>query len=337
MPCYQVDSEALPEWAVRYAPFSSSGDLQTIAARYWPARFDDARWGSETRFFETEPGVQVSARVNAADRDVLMLVVHGLTACSEARYMLTLAGQALEAGFGVIRLNVRNCGGTEHLSPTLYHSGLTTDLRAVIDQLAPRPLFVVGFSMGGNMALKLAGEWEDKPPGHVLGVCSISAPIRLADCSKRIGEFRNRVYELRFLRQLKAALRKKRELQPEIFPEWDFSGVDSIWEFDDRFTAPSFGFGTAANYYQQASAAGYLDRIRAPALALQAEDDPFIPFDAYRDSVFESNPALNLIVSRHGGHVAFLANGSPRFWAEDQAIRFAQTIALGQQQSEHPA
>ncbi len=337
MPCYQVDSEALPEWAVRYAPFSSSGDLQTIAARYWPARFDDARWGSETRFFETEPGVQVSARVNAADRDVLMLVVHGLTACSEARYMLTLAGKALEAGFGVIRLNVRNCGGTEHLSPTLYHSGLTTDLRAVIDQLAPRLLFVVGFSMGGNMALKLAGEWEDKPPGHVLGVCSISAPIRLADCSKRIGEFRNRVYELRFLRQLKAALRKKRELQPEIFPEWDFSGVDSIWEFDDRFTAPSFGFGTAANYYQQASAAGYLDRIRAPALALQAEDDPFIPFDAYRDSVFESNPALNLIVSRHGGHVAFLANGSPRFWAEDQAIRFAQTIALGQQQSEHPA
>ncbi len=327
----------MPEWAVRYAPFSSSGDLQTIAARYWPARFDDARWGSETRFFETEPGVQVSARVNAADRDVLMLVVHGLTACSEARYMLTLAGKALEAGFGVIRLNVRNCGGTEHLSPTLYHSGLTTDLRAVIDQLAPRPLFVVGFSMGGNMALKLAGEWEDKPPGHVLGVCSISAPIRLADCSKRIGEFRNRVYELRFLRQLKAALRKKRELQPEIFPEWDFSGVDSIWEFDDRFTAPSFGFGTAANYYQQASAAGYLDRIRAPALALQAEDDPFIPFDAYRDSVFESNPALNLIVSRHGGHVAFLANGSPRFWAEDQAIRFAQTIALGQQQSEHPA
>ena len=311
--------------------------MQTIAARYWPARFDDARWGSETRFFETEPGVQVSARVNAADRDVLMLVVHGLTACSEARYMLTLAGKALEAGFGVIRLNVRNCGGTEHLSPTLYHSGLTTDLRAVIDQLAPRPLFVVGFSMGGNMALKLAGEWEDKPPGHVLGVCSISAPIRLADCSKRIGEFRNRVYELRFLRQLKAALRKKRELQPEIFPEWDFSGVDSIWEFDDRFTAPSFGFGTAANYYQQASAAGYLDRIRAPALALQAEDDPFIPFDAYRDSVFESNPALNLIVSRHGGHVAFLANGSPRFWAEDQAIRFAQTIALGQQQSEHPA
>ncbi len=311
--------------------------MQTIAARYWPARFDDARWGSETRFFETEPGVQVSARVNAADRDVLMLVVHGLTACSEARYMLTLAGKALEAGFGVIRLNVRNCGGTEHLSPTLYHSGLTTDLRAVIDQLAPRPLFVVGFSMGGNMALKLAGEWEDKPPGHVLGVCSISAPIRLADCSKRIGEFRNRVYELRFLRQLKAALRKKRELQPEIFPEWDFSGVDSIWEFDDRFTAPSFGFGTAANYYQQASAAGYLDRIRAPALALQAEDDPFIPFDAYRDSVFESNPALNLIVSRHGGHVAFLANGSPRFWAEDQAIRFAQTIALGQQQSKHPA
>ena len=139
--------------------------MQTIAARYWPARFDDARWGSETRFFETEPGVQVSARVNAADRDVLMLVVHGLTACSEARYMLTLAGKALEAGFGVIRLNVRNCGGTEHLSPTLYHSGLTTDLRAVIDQLAPRPLFVVGFSMGGNMALKLAGEWEDKPAG----------------------------------------------------------------------------------------------------------------------------------------------------------------------------
>ena len=327
MPSYRVDSRALPDWAVRYAPFSSSGDFQTIAARYWPARFDDNRRGSQTRFFDTEPGVRVSARANAADRDVLMILVHGLTACTEARYMLTLAGKALDAGFGVIRLNVRNCGGTERLSRTLYHSGLTTDLRAVVDQLAPKPVFVVGFSMGGNMALKLAGEWGEDPPSHVLGVCSISAPIRLDDCSKRIGEFRNRVYEVRFLRQLKAALRKKRELQPDIFPEWDFSGVDSIWEFDERFTAPSFGFGTAANYYEQASAAGYLDKIRVPTLALQAEDDPFIPFETYPDEIFESNPALNLVTSRHGGHVAFLSKGSPRFWAEQQAVRFAQTMA----------
>jgi len=240
--------------------------------------------------------------------------------------MLTLAAKALESGFGVIRLNVRNCGGTEHLAPTLYHSGLTADLRSVIDQLAPKPVFVVGFSMGGNMALKLAGEWGDDPPGHVLGVCSISAPIRLGECSKRIGEFRNRVYEIRFLRQLRAALRKKRRLQPEIFPEWDFSGVDSIWEFDDRFTAPSFGFGTAENYYAQASAAGYLDKIRVPALVLQAEDDPFIPFETYRDEAFDSNPALSLLTSRNGGHVAFLATRSPRFWAEAQAVRFAQTM-----------
>ena len=131
--------------------------------------------------------------------------------------MRSLAHAALGGGLDIIRLNVRNCGGTEHLAPTLYHSGLTEDLRRVVEQLAPEPLVIVGFSMGGNVALKLAGEWGGASPAHVRGVCGISVPIRLGVCARRLGEWRNRIYEIRFLRELERTVQTKQRLMPELF------------------------------------------------------------------------------------------------------------------------
>jgi hypothetical protein len=315
-----------PEWADPYRPLFRNGDLQTIAGRYWPPRWDDAGWPSASRLFRTAADVQVLAKINRVGGDRTIVIVHGLTACSEARYVLTLARRALEQGFDVVRLNVRNCGGTEHLAPTLYHSGLTEDLRSVVEQLAPQPLAIVGFSMGGNQALKLAGEWGEDPPGHVAGVCAISAPIRLAECSRRIGERRNRVYELRFLRQLGATLRRKQLLLPERFSQFDAAAADSIWDFDHSVTAKAFGFESAADYYARASAAGYLSKIRLPALLVQAEDDPFIPFETYDDPVFSENEHLTLLTEPRGGHVAFLSTGRRRFWAEEQALHFVSQL-----------
>jgi predicted alpha/beta-fold hydrolase len=295
-------------------------------ARYWPVRLDESRWPAQTRYFDTEDGVRVLAKVQDQGGERTLLVVHGLTACTEARYMLSLAGLALERGWNVVRLNVRNCGGTERLCPTLYHSGLTADLRSVVEQLAPRPLYVLGFSMGGNMALKLAGEWGESPPAHVRGVCGLSVPIRLADCSRRIGERRNLIYEIRFLRQLRATLALKKALMPERFAALDGVSSRSIWEFDDCVTAPAFGFECAADYYARASSSAYLDRVRIPALLIQAEDDPFIPFSVYDDPVFEANANLTLLRSGAGGHVAFLGRGGRRFWAEEQALRYFESL-----------
>jgi predicted alpha/beta-fold hydrolase len=242
--------------------------------------------------------------------------------------MRRITQRALEAGLGVIRLNVRNCGGTERHSPTLYHSGLTADLRRIVEQLAPQPLLIVGFSMGGNIVLKLAGEWAENFPRHVKAVCGISVPVQLGASARRLGEARNRVYEVRFLRVLRRTLETKRRLMPELFGRLTRDRIASIYEFDDRITAPAFGFRDADDYYARCSSAAYLAKVRVPALLLQADDDPFIPAETYDDPVFDQNPNLQLIRTPHGGHVAFLAKAAPRFWAEFQALRFFQA-ALG--------
>lgn len=315
-------------WRVPYSPLLRQGDLQTIAARYWPRRLDQRRFPTNSRYFEPEPDTRVLAKLNlqagarpARERPTVV-AVHGLTACDRAPYMLSSAQRALERGFDVVRLNVRNCGGTEHLCRTLYHSGLTVDLRYVVEALAPRPLYLLGFSMGGNMALKLAGEWGTRPPEHVRAVCAVSPPIRLDLCSRNIGRPRNALYELRFLRQLRATIRRKSRVMPHVFSEPDFGRVDSIWQFDEVVTAPAFGFRDAADYYERCSAARFLEDICVPTLLVQARDDPFIPFEAMDLPASRTSPWIRLLDVEHGGHVAFLAKGRPRFWAEAQAMQF---------------
>ncbi len=303
-----------------YTPLIRNPDLHTILASRWPASIPPG----EARLFSTEPGVQVLGRGHFRRPGApLAVLVHGLEGSSNAPYMRWMTRELLAAGFDVLRLNVRNCGGTEHLCPTLYHSGLTSDLDAIVAQLAPRRLFLVGFSMGGNQVLKLAGEWGGRPPGHVAAVASISAPIDLAAGARLLDQPRNWVYRVRFLRSLRARVRRKARLFPQLYSTGSLRGVRSIVEFDHRITAPAFGFRDAWDYYDRSSARGYLGAIRAPALLIQAQDDPFIPFDAYRE--LPRNPALRLLAPRHGGHVAFLSRTAPRFWAARQVVEFCRT------------
>jgi predicted alpha/beta-fold hydrolase len=241
--------------------------------------------------------------------------------------MRTLAHAALSAGFDAVRVNVRNCGNTEHLSPTLYHSGLTVDLRHIVEQLAPERLFVAGFSMGGNMVMKLAGEWGGEPPAHVAGVCGISAPICLATCARELGRRRNRIYEIRFLRELGRTLRTKQRLMPERFSSLSVAGVRSIYEFDDRVTARAFGFRDADDYYEQSSSRQFLKQIRLPALLIQAQDDPFVPSAIFEHPDVYASPCVRLLAAEHGGHVAFLARERPRFWAIEQTMEFFKRLA----------
>ncbi len=316
------------DWCLPYRPLFRNGDLQTVVARYWPQSLDGALYPAEQVWYRTDPETTVLGRLNSRRQtgndhpQPTVLAVHGLTACDHAPYMIAMARIALRAGFDVLRLNVRNCGGTEHLCRTLYHSGLTSDLREVVGALAPRPLCIVGFSMGGNIALKLAGEWGENAPPHVRAICAISAPVRLEVCSRHIGRRRNFVYEKRFLRQLRSALHRKREVMPDLFPDRDLPAPNSIWEFDDVFTAPSFGFRDASDYYRRCSAARFLGDIRVPCLVLQAQDDPMVPFESFDLPDWEENPWLRLLSPRHGGHVGFLAKGRPRFWAQEQATSF---------------
>lgn len=319
-------------WEVPYRPLVRHGDLQTVVARYWPQFLDTRRFPTSPRLFRTDPETRVLAKFNcqsgtrpeAKRRSVL--AVHGLTACDRAPYMISTASASLCSGFDSVRLNVRNCGGTEHLCRTLYHSGLTSDLAKVVEALAPRPLFLMGFSMGGNIALKLAGEWGDSPPDHVRAICAVSPPLRLDLCSRNIGRPRNYVYQKRFLLQLRAALRRKKAAMPDVFSQLRITSPSSIWEFDEIYTAPAFGFGSAEDYYQQCSAAHFLDKIRVPSLILQAKDDPFVPIEAFDVAALRTNPQITLVSPRHGGHVAFVASGRTRFWAQEQGMRFFASI-----------
>lgn len=275
--------------------------------------------------FDTEPGVRVQAHCHwrgQADLKGTVVIVHGLEGSSQSPYVLRMASRALEAGYQVVRLNIRNCGGTEHLSATLYHSGLTTDLRAVVEQLTQRPLFIVGFSMGGNMALKLSGEWGTRHPAHVKAICAVSPPIDLAECALRIAERRNRIYETRFLKHLRQTLTRKQAVMKVAYTMEAFESIRTLIDFDNAYTAPAFGYRDAFDYYTHASSIGHLHDIRIPTLVVHAQDDPFIPFKLFDHRAFRANPNLHLLAPRFGGHVAFLSRHKPRFWAEEQALRF---------------
>ena len=224
---------------------------------------------------------------------------------------------------------MRNCGGTEHLSPTLYHSGMTIDLRRIVEELSPAPIYILGFSMGGNIALKLAGEWGDNPPPHVRAICGISVPVRLDLCVRELGRLTNRVYEIRFLRMLRRTFRTKQQLMPELYGKYAIDHVQSIYDFDDSITAPVFGFRDADDYYEKSSCIRFLPTVRVPSLMIQADDDPFIPSKAYDDPVFDRNPNVNLLRTRQGGHVAFLSRRGSVFWAEQQALAFFAGLESG--------
>jgi hypothetical protein len=240
-------------------------------------------------------------------------MVHGLEGSGKAGYMRSLAVAALRAGFAAHRFHMRTCGGTGHLCNTLYHAGLTSDLLAFLRELGT-PAFLVGFSLGGNVVLKLAGELGESASGGsalLRGVCAISTPIDLAACARRIGERDNLIYERNFASRMSARL-----LATGRYSRRDLAGLSSVFQIDDRITAPSFGFGNALNYYKTQSAARYLDAIRVPALLIQAKDDTFIPFGVFESQAVKSNPNIELVATEHGGHLGFIGRWPHRFWVD---------------------
>jgi hypothetical protein len=310
-----------------FEPVVANGDLLTIAGNFWPRNLDLQTHPARAVYFDTEPGVQVLARLQVPASPVGTLVLlHGLEGSDASGYMLSMAQAALEIGLRVFRLNMRTCGGTEHLAPTLYHAGLTSDLEAVLPQLPAGPVFLMGYSLGGNVVLKFAG---DRRP-QVNGVVAVSAPLDLMASCLRMQEPRNWLYSRKFIRSLKARYRRRHLAFPDRFPLDGLDEVRSVLEFDDRFTSKAFGFGDAAGYYGTQSSGQYLSAIQVPTLLIHAQDDPLIPFRIYEELNPEANPAISALYPRYGGHVGFLSRrntpDSPRFWAEAQAARWIQSL-----------
>jgi len=315
----------------------TQGDLQTIAAYLWPQRFRlRDQNGDEERLFEVEARSSVLARCrwqpNRAEHPTLVMW-HGMEGSIASAYMLTTADKAFRAGFNVVRLNIRNCGGTEHLTPTLYHGGMSGDARAVIDELINRDrlsrLFIAGFSLGGNKVLKLAGEYGEDPPEEVKAICAISPSIDLRASSDLLMKRRNWIYHKDFLYYLKRRIKVKERLFPGLYDSAGLRRIRTIRQFDARHIAPAFGFETVDDYYAKASSLPVIGWIRVPTLIIHAKDDPFIPFAPLRHPSIAANPYILLLETTRGGHVAFMsANSSSedRFWAENRVIQFCKLI-----------
>jgi predicted alpha/beta-fold hydrolase len=306
--------------------------LLTIAGNFWNRKIDEQRFPAYRKTYRIDETTNIVVYEHQPEVPAVGQIVflHGLEGSSEAGYIQSFAQAALVRGYGVHRANLRTCGGTEELCDTMYHSGLTGDTRVILQEIRQRdlgPVFLVGFSLGGNVTLKLAGELGET--SLLAGACAISTPIDLAACVRTLDRRSNRLYAARFLGRLKGRIRRKSQLAPHLYSTKGLDEVKSIWEFDDRFTAPLFGFGTAANYYATQSAVRYLDAIRVPTLVICAKDDPLVPFAVYSHPAFVSNPALTLLATEHGGHLGFLSHRRPRFWLDGVALQWIDQIRAG--------
>lgn len=304
-----------------FDPIVSDPHLLTILGNFWPRRRDLTRFPETLRYYLTEPDVQVLVKEQSPSRGAIgeLILVHGLEGSSEAGYMRSLAQAAVEAGFRANRLNMRSCGGTDHLCRTLYHAGLTADLRHVIESMRAEgrgPIYIAGFSLGANVVLKLAGELGEQGPDFLAGVCAVSTPIDLNACVMKMSEGRNRLYEWRFLVRLKERYRRRQRAMPALFPYRDLDKIRTVYTFDDQVTARAFGFGTADNYYATQSSLRFLPHIQVPTLLVQAKDDPLIPFRVFDAPAISQNPHIRLLAVEHGGHLGFLSRTAPRFWLD---------------------
>jgi predicted alpha/beta-fold hydrolase len=312
-------------------PFLKSAHRMTIAGRYWPRSLERLPQPTE-RLFPVADDTQLLAHCHwqpEPRRRPTLVIVHGLEGSSSSRYVLGTAEKAWLADFNVVRMNQRNCGGTELLTPTLYNSGRSGDFRAVVRELAEQDalpeIFLSGFSMGGNLTLKAAGEFAQENVSAFRGAAVVCPSLHLAACADAIHEPRNTLYERYFVRNLKRRYRRKVELFPKLFSLNGLDAVRSIREFDDAITAPLCGYGNAVNYYDRASAMHVLEKIRVPALVIAAQDDPMVPFDSVRQPALLANSRITLLAAEYGGHCAFISRfggGDERFWAECRIVEF---------------
>jgi hypothetical protein len=345
MPSAQPEvSPVAADWLAPYDPIPVLGPhLQTLAGNFWRRKPFALIPQAESVLVDPADGSRVLCHCHwqpepvRADRLTIVLV-HGLEGSSASRYILGITAQACGAGCNVVRMNMRNCGGTDTWTPSLYHSGLSGDVGAVLNHFASqyglRRVAMAGYSMGGNLVLKLAGELGSEAPKWLLAAVAVSPAADLAPSADALHEPANRIYEWNFLRNLMKRFRRKASLFPERYGDGKIGPVRSIREFDDLITARFSGFTGADDYYFRASSARVVSRVAIPTLVIHSFDDPFIRLTPQTREIMARNPSIDLLETTRGGHCAFLA-GKPReantpnsrHWAESTLLRYLMATA----------
>ncbi len=322
--------------AFRPHPWFRGGHVQTLASFLLQRRIQLPK--PEERLVEVAAGIKLRCLCywQSARRGALtLIVVHGLEGSSDSQYMLGLARGGLNAGMNVVLMNQRNCGGMDAAAPTLYNSSLSGDVAAVARNIVENDgidrCALLGFSMGGNLVRKLAGEGGHEAPPQFRTVVAGCPAMDLAASADALHEPSNRLYEYYFLMQLFRRFRRKARLFPGDFDVSRLKKISSLREFDDRITAFYCGFAGADDYYARAAASNVVDLIAVPALIIHATNDPFIRLRAETRQRILANPNITFIETGDGGHCAFLAerNGHAQDdgrWAERTSVEFAKTF-----------
>jgi hypothetical protein len=317
-------------------PLLKNGHAMTIAAAFLPRRFDIPP--AQPRRFQVDKDSWLLGHCHwqpekRKDAPVLVLV-HGLEGSSDSNYMWGIAEKAFHRGFHVLRLNQRNCGSTEELTPTLYNSGMSSDYRAVLEELADgdrfEQIFFAGYSMGGNLVAKMAGEFGTLVPPALRAACTVCPSIDLAACADALERWDNYPYQRHFVSNLMSHYSRKQKLFPRLYSTNGLPSIRTVRQFDNFIIAPRFGYRDAQDYYESVSAKRVAAEIRVPFLLITAQDDPFVPFSLFLAARVADNPAIHFIAPQYGGHCGFISrhSGAERFWAEERIVDFCDDLRV---------
>ena len=260
--------------------------------------------------------------------DKAIILSHGLEGDSTRPYIQGMARQFYRNGWNVIAWNFRGCSGEMNRTEKFYHSGATYDLETVVEYVIGKGISqvaVLGFSLGGNMTLKYLG--EGKVPKEVKAGMAISTPIDLVGCSEELAKTKNYLYSKRFLKSLKQKVEDKSQVIPELKRFGPVESIQTIYEFDDKITAPLNGFENALDYYQKCSSVNYVPSIEIPTLLVNAANDSFLSPSCYDSANFESSENVYLEIPKFGGHVGF-SNYQHKgtYWSELRAYEYISQI-----------
>ena len=333
------DSISTEPWRSDFVPrrFLRNGHLQTLAGNFLPRRWSLPE--PEPLLVEVEGPVsgygpsQVLCHCHwqapEVRRDRLtVVIVHGLEGSSQSQYVLGNTARALAAGLNVVRMNMRSCGGTDHLSPTIYHSGRSEDVAAVVAKIVASQgigrIALVGYSMGGNLVLKYAGEVASNPPPQLQAVAGISPLMDLSPSSAALHKLQNRVYEQHFLRSMLARVRRRSVLYPQLYSCEDLPKIRSMRLFDEYIVARYGNFLNADDYYTSVASSQFAHAFSLPTLIVHSLDDPFIVMLPGTRAALLENPHVTYLETRHGGHCAFLSPAAEDdgYWAEKTLLGF---------------
>ncbi len=336
----QSQSRLEPEdWPTQFAdllsqrPFEPprwlrSGHAQTIAASFW--KREDS---PTTSWTESEVVLQDGTRVrlDCVWRDPsrpTLIAIHGLAGSSHSGYMLGFSQKALQQGWNTVLLELYDAS-PEGSRAKVFHAGVSQEVGEILAWVRRRssgPVFVVGVSMGGNILLKLLGEWGAKGSQWVDSAAAISPLLDLGLSFEQLLKPSNVLYRRYFVKRLKAVVLQRAEHWSRFVDLDPLLSVRSVRAFDQAFTVPLGGFRDVQDYYQKASALPLLKLVRVPTLLIHAKDDPVLPWEPLLDDQVCSNPDLQICLTNQGGHVGFIGRPGTedvdRFWAENRVIDF---------------